>query len=117
LANFFRQLPLLFVGHAEGGAFVQFLLDGSDHRGMTMPGHQGAKAQVVIDVFVSVNVVNAAALPFLHEDGIRLVVAIVAGYAQRNSFRCAFVRGRGFRGALFVRGDFFLQLLVHGTSP
>jgi len=37
--------------------------------GVTVAGHQGAEAQVVIYIFVSVEVANLAALPFLYEIG------------------------------------------------
>ncbi len=107
-ADFFRKLPFHVVRHAEGRSFMQLLLDGLHHRGMAMPGHQCAEAQVVIDVFVSIDVVNLASLPVLHKQRIGLVVAVVAGNAERDALQCALVRVRGFRRALFVCGDFLL---------
>ena len=98
----------MIVGHAEGRSFVQLLLDGFHHGGMAMPGHQCAKTQVVIDIFVSIDVVNPASLSVLHEHRIGLVVAIVAGNAEWDALQCAFVRVRGFWRALFVGGDFLL---------
>src|SRR5207302_8564553 len=108
LANFLRELPCLVMRHAEGCSFVQLLFDRLDDGGVAMSGHQRAETKVVIYVFVAVNVVNAAALPILHEERIGFVVAIVAGNAKRDAFEGALVGSSGFRRALFVRGDFFL---------
>ena len=82
-----------------------------------MPGHESAEAQVVIDVFVPIDIVNPAAFSIFHKNRIRLVMPVIAGYSERNSLQSAFVRCRRFRRALFVRGNFFLQFVVHGTSP
>ena len=71
----------------------------------------------MIDVFVAVEVVNAAAPAIFHEERIWLIVAVVAGDAERNPLDGAFVGGRGFRSALFVRGQFFLQCFVHDAAP
>jgi hypothetical protein len=73
-----------------------------------MAGHQGAETQVVVDVFMAINIVDAAGLPFLYKDGIRLVMTVVAGNTERNTFQSAFVGRRGFWRALFVSGNFFL---------
>ncbi len=96
---------------------MQFLLDGLHDRWVAVPGHQRAEAQVVIDVFVPVDVVNPASLPVLYEKWIRLVMAIVAGNAERDALQSALVRVRGFRRALFVGGDFFLQCVMHFLIP
>ncbi len=71
VTNFLRQLPFLFMRHAEGSAFVQFLFHRFHHGGMAMPGHQRPKTQVVIDVFVAVDIMNLAALAILYKNGIR----------------------------------------------
>src|SRR5712692_5609893 len=105
-ANFFRKLPFLLVGHAEGCTFVKLLFDGPYDGGMAMPRHQRSEAQVVIDVFVAVNVVNAAAFALLHKNRVGLVMAIVARNSERDSFQRPLVRCRRFRRALFVGGNF-----------
>ncbi len=51
-----------------------------------MPRHQRAETQVVVDVFVAVDVVNPAALSILHENRIGLVVAVIAGDPEWNPF-------------------------------
>ena len=117
LADFFRQLPFLLVRHAESGALVQLLFDSFHHRRMTVPGHQRSETQIVIDVFVPIDVVNSPCFAVFHKNGIRLVMPVVAGNSQGNSFQGPFVRRRGFGRALFVRGNFLLQFVVHGTSP
>ena len=105
-ANFFGELPFLIVRHAEGGAFVEFLFDSFDDRGMAVAGHERAEAEIVVNVFVAVDIVDAAAFAVFDEDGIGLVVAVVAGDSEGNAFESALVRGGGFGRALFVRGKF-----------
>jgi len=61
------------------GSFVKLLFDGLDDGGMAMPGHQGSETQVVVDVLVAVEIMNAAAPPVLHKERIGFVVAVVAG--------------------------------------
>ena len=96
------------MGHAEGGSFVQLLFDRLDDGGVAMSGHQRAETKVVIDIFVAVHVVNAAALSILHEERIGFVVAIVAGNAKRDAFEGPLMGGCRFRRSFFVGGDFFL---------
>ena len=50
-----------------------------------MPRHQRAKAEVVIDVLIPIDVVNLAALSIPHKNRIRLVVPIVAGDTKWNA--------------------------------
>ncbi len=73
-----------------------------------MPGHQRAETEVVVDVFVAVDVVNPASLSILHKNRIGLVVAVVARDSKRDAFQRPLVRCRRFRRALFVGGDFSL---------
>ncbi len=73
-----------------------------------MAGHQGAEAQVVVDIFIAVEVANLAALPFLYENRIRIIGSIVAGHAERNTLQRPQVCFRGFGRALLVDYDFFL---------
>src|SRR5438477_263948 len=108
LANFLRELPFLVMRHAEGGSFMQFLLDGFHDGGVAVPGHQRTETKIVVNVFIAIDVVNTAALSILHEERIGFIVAIVAGNAKRNALEGALVGSSGFRRALFVRGDFFL---------
>ena len=60
-ADFFRQFPLHVVRHAEHGAVVQAPFDGLHHRGMAMSGHERAETQVVVDVFVAIEIAELAA--------------------------------------------------------
>src|SRR6202012_1449528 len=80
---------------------------------MAMACHESAEAKVVVDVFVSVDVVNLAAFSVLHKNWIRLVVAVVAGDAERNAFECALMSGRRFGRSLFVKSDFLVECFVH----
>jgi len=84
------------MGHPESRALVQLLLDGLDDGRVAMPRHQGSETQVVINVFVAVDVVNPAALPVVHKNRIRLVVAIIAGYTERDSFESTLVSTADF---------------------
>ena len=52
--NFLRQLAFQFVGHAEHGPQMQPFLDGFDHGGMAMTGHQSAKAEIEIQILMTV---------------------------------------------------------------
>src|SRR6267154_1313195 len=108
LANLFGKFPFLLVRHAESGSFMKFLHNGLYDGGMAMPSHQRAEAQVVVDVFVAVEVVNAATFAILHKKRIGLVMAIVAGNAEGDEVEGSLVGCRRFRRALFVGGDFFL---------
>ena len=107
-ADFFGEFPFLIVRHAKGGAAMQLLLDGLDDGGMTVAGHERAETEVVVNVFVAIEIVNAAGFSIFHENRIRLVMAVVAGHAQRNPLEGAFVCGGGFRRALLVGGEFLL---------
>ena len=115
-ADFFREFPFLIVRHAKRGAAMQFLFHGFDHSGMAVAGHQRAETQVVINIFVAVEVVDFAALSVFHEERIRLVMAVVAGNAQRNPLEGALVRRGGFRRALLVGGKFLFECVVHTSS-
>src|SRR5690348_7176349 len=108
LADFFGEFPFLIVGHAEGRAAVKFLLNSFDHGGMAMAGHERAKTKIVINVFVAIEIVNAAAFSVFYENRIRLVMAVVAGNTQRNPFESALVSRGGLGRALFVSGKFLL---------
>src|SRR5580765_2709783 len=97
---------------------MQFCFNGSYYCGMAVPGHQCAKAKVMVDIFVVVDIVDSAALAILHKNWIRLVVSVVAGHSERNtSFRPLVSRCR-FRRALLVSCDFVCQCFVqHDESP
>ena len=86
VADFFGQFPLHVVGHAEHGAGAETLFHGLHDRGMAMSGHERAETQVVVDVFVAVEVAELAALSLFHKNRIGIVSAIVAGHSQRNAF-------------------------------
>src|SRR5581483_9318267 len=91
LADFFRQLPLHVVRHAEHRARAQTWLDRFHHRRMAMSGHESAKAEVVIDVVVAIQIAEVRALSLFHENRMRLVSTIVAGNAERNAFQVLLV--------------------------
>ena len=78
-----------------------------------MSGHQRAEGKVVVDVFVAIEVAELAAAGFFHEDGPGIVVAIVAGHAERNALEILLVRFGGLGGAALVSGELFLQVGVH----
>jgi len=80
--------------------FEKLLLDGFHDSRMAVPRHQRAEAKVVVDILVVVDVVNLAAFSIFHKNWIRLVVAIITGYAERDAFESALVSGRRFRRAL-----------------
>src|SRR5262249_40462291 len=104
LRDLFGQLPLLFVGHSEGGALVEDLLHRFDDSGMAVPGHERSETEVVVHVFVAVEIVDAPGFALLHEDGVGLVVAIVAGYPERNALESPLISGGRTGGALLVSG-------------
>ena len=60
---------------------LQTFFDGLHHCGMAVSRHQRAEAEVVIDVVVAIEIAEMRAAAFLHENGVRIVGAIVAGYA------------------------------------
>src|SRR2546428_1960453 len=92
LANFFRKLPFLLVGHAEGCAFMQFLFDGLYHGVVAKPPHPRPVAQGVINVLVAIDVMNAAAFAILDKNRVRLVVPVIAGNPKRDAFQSTLVR-------------------------
>jgi len=65
---------------------MELLLDGFHHRGMAMSGHQGAEAEVMVHVFVAVEVMNPAGFSVLHKNGIGLVVPVIL--ATPSGIRC-----------------------------
>ena len=54
--DFFGEFGFHAMGHTEGGSIGHGPLHSLDHRGMPVTGHQRAKAQVVVDVLVAVDV-------------------------------------------------------------
>ena len=116
LADFFRQLPLHIVRHAEHGAGAETLFHCLHHGGMAMPGHERAETEVVIDVFVAIEVAELAALSFFHKNRVGIVSAVVAGDAQRNTFEVLLVSGGGLRRATLEGFELFLQCGVHRVS-
>ena len=78
-----------------------------------MSGHKRAESEVVVDVFVAVEIAELAAAGFFHEDGPGIVMAIVAGYAERNAFEVFLVRFGGFGRAMFEGRKLLLQIGIH----
>jgi tRNA G37 N-methylase Trm5 len=75
---------------------------------MAMAGHQRAVAEVVVDVFVTVQIVYAGAVAVAHEQRIRRIVTIVAGYSERDTVNGPPMRFAGLGRALFVGLDLLL---------
>ncbi len=113
VADFFRQLPLHVVRHAEHGAGAETLLHRLHHRGMAMSGHERAETQVVINVFVAIEIAELAARSFFHKNRVGIVSAIVAGDSQGNAFEVFLVSDGGFRRATLESFELFLQCGVH----
>jgi hypothetical protein len=84
---------------------------------MAVSGHERAEGQVVIDVFVAIEVAELAAAGLFHEDRPGIVSAIVAGYAERNAFEILLVGFGGLGRAPLESGEFFLQIGVHRIAP
>src|SRR6266542_4664131 len=80
---------------------------------MAMPIYQRAVAEIVVDVFVAIHIVNAAALAVFHGDWIGRVITIVAGYSEWHSFRRFLMRFTRSRSTAFVVLQLFLQCVVH----
>ncbi len=113
VADFLGEFPFHVVRHAEHGAGGETFFDGFHDGGMAVSGHERAEGQVVVDVFVAVEVAELAAAGFFHEDGPGIVVAIVAGHAERDAFEILFVRFGGFRGAALESCELLLQIGIH----
>jgi hypothetical protein len=73
-----------------------------------MPGHESAKTKVVVDIFVAIDVVNPAAPSVFHENGVGLVVAVIASDSQRDALQGPLVRFGGLWCPVLVCGDFLL---------
>jgi len=61
-----------------------------------VPRHESTEGQIVIDIFVAIEIAEFAATGFLYKDWPGIVMAIVAGYAERDSFEILFVCFGGF---------------------
>src|SRR5271170_4408258 len=96
VTDFFGEFPFHVMRHAEHGAGGETFFDGLHDGGMAMSGHERAEGEVVVDVFVAVEVAELAAAGFLHEDRPGIVVTIVAGYAEGNTFEVFLVGCGGF---------------------
>ena len=116
-ADFFGEFPFHIVRHAEHGAGRQALLDGLHDRGMAVPGHERAEGQVVIDVFIAIEIAELAAAGLLYEDWPGIVSAIVAGDAEWNAFEIFLVRFGGLGRSPLEGGEFFLQIGIHRIAP
>ena len=80
-----------------------------------MPRHQGAEAEVEVEILVSVDVVDAAAFSIADKKRIRIVSAIIARHTERQTGFGAFMRVFRTRRALLVDFDFFLETCVHNN--
>src|SRR5215472_8913923 len=112
-ADFFCKLPFHIMRHAEHRARAEFLLHRAHHGRMTMPCHEGSETKVEINVFITVDIVNVAALTIASKNRIGIVCPVVAGYAERQTLNRLLVRlARAWR-PLFVCFDFLAKSLVH----
>ena len=89
-------------------AVLERPLDRFDDCRMTVPGHERAKTQVVIDVFVSIDVHDLAATTLRDKDRIRVIGPVIARYPERYALLGLLVRLRRFGRALLVQGNFLL---------
>ena len=112
-ADFFRQFPLHVVRHAVNRALVQARFHGLNHRRMRVARHQRAETQVMVNVFVAVEIANLAPRRLRHKQRIRIVGAIVAGHAQGQALQVLLMRFGGLRRAALVCLQLFLQCGVH----
>ncbi len=115
--DFFREFPLHVVGHAKHSPGREALLDGLHHGGMAVSSHKSAEGQVVVDIFVAIEVAELAAAGLFHEDRPGIIGAIVAGDAERNTFEILLVGFGGLGRAPLESGEFFLQIGIHRIAP
>src|ERR1700686_2521459 len=80
---------------------------------MAMSRHKRAETEVVVDVIVAIEIAEMRAAAFLHENGVRIVGAIVAGYAQRNALQVFLMRFGGLGRATLESFELLLQFGVH----
>ena len=107
LADFVGEIELEGVRHAVHGSGFEPLLDCLHDGGMAMAGHERAEAEVEIDVFVAVEIVDVGALGVLDVERPGLVAAEVAGDAERHA-GLGFFQGFARRGSAgFISGEFF----------
>src|ERR1700691_2321574 len=83
---------------------------------MAVSSHERAEGQVVVDVFVAIEVAELAAAGLFYKDGPGIVIAIVAGYAERNAFEVFLMRFGGLGRAALESRELFLQIGVHHFS-
>jgi hypothetical protein len=62
--------------------------------------------EVVVDVFIAIDIVDMAAVAVPHEQRVRGIIAVVAGHAERHAFHGTLVRIVRFGRAFFVSLDF-----------
>src|ERR1700733_1126087 len=99
--------------HAKHGARAETWLDSLHHGGMTMSCHECTEAEIVVDVIVAIEIAKMRTAAFLHEDRMRIVGAIVAGYTQRDALQVFLVRFGGLGGAMLEGFELLLQFGVH----
>ena len=85
LADFVGEIEFEGVRHAVHRSGLEPLLDCFDNGGMAMAGHERAEAEVEIDVFVAVEIVDVGAFGVFDVERPGLVAAEVAGDAERHS--------------------------------
>ena len=114
LADLVGEVELEGVRHAVHGSGLEALLDCFHHGGMAMAGHERAEAEVEVDVFVAVEIVDVGAFGVLDVERPGLIAAEVAGDAERHA-RLGFFQGFARRGSAgFISGEFFFQEGMHG---
>ena len=118
LANFFRR-SCTTPDHAactKHGAGAQASRDGLHDGWMTVSGHERAESQVMVDVFIAIEIAKFTAAGLLHEDGPRIVSAVVAGHTERNAFEIRFCALQQPISACGARTPVRVLSAVRGTS-
>src|ERR1700730_7213202 len=101
-ADLFGQFQLHAVGHAEGRTTIGDTFPRLYDRGVPVTGHQGAETKFVIEIFVTVDVLDLAAMTLGDKNRIRIISPLVAGDSEGNAFWRFLMRFGRFRRALLV---------------
>ena len=81
-----------------------------------MSRHERAEAEIVIQIFVAIEIAEMAALRILDKDRIRIISPVIAGNTQRQTLQVFLMRLGGLRGTTLERVELFLQCGVHRVS-
>src|SRR5271155_3190959 len=84
-ADFFGEFPLHVMRHAIHRAGGKTFLNRFHHGGEAMACHERTEGQVVVKVFIAVEIAELAAARVFYEDRIGIISTVVAGDAERNA--------------------------------